>query len=439
MALNTVRNANQNDYGDRHDWSPAVLIVLNHSLDRIPTFIAESLLAVRGQGVRIIIPMDWRYLRSETAEIRRLADAGAVFLPVDFGSDLAALVRGMKRLIGAGFRQPFRVARSLVRARRVLAGTRKGLFKHLPLITLLRYSALWPVHIDMVHYQWIERAESHLWLKPVFGCPAVASLRGADVAMKPRQESTGSSRREALQRTMEKIEGIHAVTVHILNAFTALGLGAPVQRVIRTTVPDKAREIGVESSGRRRFRVLLVASLTWYKGHVDALQAVHILMEQQRDLELMLVGAGPEHNALTWRAHCLGLSGRGMFVGHAASEDVYRYMKESDVLLHPALVEGFPNSVAEAMRWGLPVVCAESGGIAEVMEDHVHGLVVPVCNPYALAGAIAELMDDRSMRVRLSGNARKRAADVFGAELHGNSFSDLYRSVYRLGQRRATG
>lgn len=109
-----------------------------------------------------------------------------------------------------------------------------------------------------------------------------------------------------------------------------------------------------------------------------------------------------------------------------------------DVVVHPSLEDGMPNAVLEAMAGACPIVATPAGGIADLLKDGRHGLLVPRGDAAALADAIARLLDDRALAAALGAAARDRAARAFTPGRERRGYERLYRAR-RGGRRRATG
>ncbi|HYM94379.1 MAG TPA: glycosyltransferase [Chitinophagaceae bacterium] len=84
-------------------------------------------------------------------------------------------------------------------------------------------------------------------------------------------------------------------------------------------------------------------------------------------------------------------------------------MKASDLFIHPSHIENSPNSVCEAMLLGMPIIATYSGGTPSIIENKKEGLLVQDGDPYTLAGAVIELINDRNYAQSLGANARKKA------------------------------
>ena len=101
----------------------------------------------------------------------------------------------------------------------------------------------------------------------------------------------------------------------------------------------------------------------------------------------------------------------------------------ADVLLHPAVSEGFGNAVLEAQAMALPVVCSDADGLAENVADGLTGFVTPRRDPVALAEALARLAADAALRRRMGTAGRERAQACFRPAAQIAAFDRFYRAL----------
>jgi glycosyltransferase involved in cell wall biosynthesis len=131
---------------------------------------------------------------------------------------------------------------------------------------------------------------------------------------------------------------------------------------------------------------------------------------------------------LRQRASALGLSDRVTFLG--IRDDIPNLLAGLDVLVHtPTAPEPFGRVLAEAMAVGRPVIAAHCGGIPEVVEDGVTGLLVPSADVGAFTAAVVRLLEDPMLCQRLGGAGRRRAEARFGIEAHATGVFEAYRVV----------
>jgi glycosyltransferase involved in cell wall biosynthesis len=187
--------------------------------------------------------------------------------------------------------------------------------------------------------------------------------------------------------------------------------------------------LGVEDAGApparaaRVFRAGCLARLSREKCLDDAIRAVALL----DDVELMLVGDGPERRPLEQLAGTLGVEGRVTFTGWR--DDARSLLAELDAVLLPSRSEALPLVLVEAMLAELPVVATDVGSVGEAVVDGVTGLIVPVGSPQAIADAIAVLRHDPELRRRMGEEGRRLALERFDPVRSARAFTALYHEV----------
>jgi glycosyltransferase involved in cell wall biosynthesis len=110
-------------------------------------------------------------------------------------------------------------------------------------------------------------------------------------------------------------------------------------------------------------------------------------------------------------------------------ERVASYYQASDLYLHAARADTFPNTVLEAQACGTPVVATAVGGIPEQIEEGVTGFLVPAADPVAMAARIEQVLNDDSLRAHLGNQAAARARRCFDSERQVNDYLDWYRTI----------
>mgnify|MGYP001176905437 FL=1 len=107
---------------------------------------------------------------------------------------------------------------------------------------------------------------------------------------------------------------------------------------------------------------------------------------------------------------------RIIVTGYVAHEDLPAYYALMDVFVHPSLRDGMPNAVLEAMACGKTVIATAVGGVTDVIEDGVNGMLVPVHEAGCLEAAIAEVLDQPEKRDQLGRAARETVLHQFTLE-----------------------
>lgn len=143
--------------------------------------------------------------------------------------------------------------------------------------------------------------------------------------------------------------------------------------------------------------------------------------------QLVLVGDGPDQDACRALAHELGLGPRAIFLGER--DAIPELMAPADVFALSSREESFGLSALEAMACGTPVVSTDAGGVHEVVEHGVSGLLSPVEDLGAFARNLATLLGDRALAKRMGAAAREQAVERFSRERVVVRYEELYRRV----------
>lgn len=173
-------------------------------------------------------------------------------------------------------------------------------------------------------------------------------------------------------------------------------------------------------------KLLFVGAYGAAKGVDELLAAV----ARTSGVTLTIVGSelrAGEHDRLLELAEAHGVGGRVRFAGAVAPDELAAYYRSADAICLPSHREGFPMALLEGMTFGLPPIATAVGGIPELIEDGVSGLLVPVGDVDALAAAISRLADPAE-RDRLGAAAWERSRD-FGAGRAVTAWRETYAAV----------
>ena len=227
---------------------------------------------------------------------------------------------------------------------------------------------------------------------------------------------------EALAATLRGVPVVRLYNPVDLDRFHPDRSGAGVRAELM--LPDNAPLVG------------MVAHLTKWKGHEDFIRIALRLSEQVPGVRF-LVSGGPIYEteghegyaeALKRRTVDLGLAGRVLFLG--ARDDIPEILAATDVLIHcPTSPEPFGRVVAEAMAAGRPVVAANAGGIPEIVEHDVTGLLVTPGDVGGFAAAAQRLLADPALRHSLGAAGRRRAEQLFAVGPHAERVLQAYREL----------
>jgi glycosyltransferase involved in cell wall biosynthesis len=144
---------------------------------------------------------------------------------------------------------------------------------------------------------------------------------------------------------------------------------------------------------------------------------------------LLIMGSGPEEDRLRRLASDLGIAADCCFL--ASSPDVAPALRGIDIFVHPSLSESLPNAVMEAMACGCAVIATRIGGCAELIDDGVHGLLVPPGDLDALVAKLEAAIRQPELRQTLTTAAVERISREFSAAEATRRMQEIYDQQLR--------
>jgi len=172
-----------------------------------------------------------------------------------------------------------------------------------------------------------------------------------------------------------------------------------------------------------------VAVLRPQKRLADWLLVAQRVAAHRPDVTFLLVGGGPLESAIRVQIDALGLTHRVRMPGFRA--DGRRLLGAMDVYLITSEFEGLPIALLEAMTLGKPIVSTDVGGIPEVLDSGVSGLLTPVGAIDELGKRVIELIDNAPMRSRMGAAAAARVESGFHLKHRVEAIENLYDEILK--------
>jgi glycosyltransferase involved in cell wall biosynthesis len=215
-------------------------------------------------------------------------------------------------------------------------------------------------------------------------------------------------------RALAAADAVLAVSAASATALAEAGVEAEIE-VVPNPAPPAPDFVRAEP-GDGTVRVAYLGGFANpVKGGEALLEALGATVAEEPRLRVTLAGPGelPDRG----RALCEGAAVEWAGWLDAAAKDAL--LRDAPVFVMPSLSEGLPMALLEAMAYGMAPVATRVGGIPELVEDGVEGLLVEPGDPAALAAALRQLVAEPELRARLAAGARARAERLDAVEIAG--------------------
>ncbi len=180
-------------------------------------------------------------------------------------------------------------------------------------------------------------------------------------------------------------------------------------------------------------RIGIVGRISPWKGQHIFIKAAALVREQFPKAIFQIVGGALfDEDDYSTRLHELvqetGLNETVKFLGFRS--DVIEVMQSLDVVVHASTIgEPFGQVIVEGMAAGKPVIATNGGGVPEIIEDGISGILVPPGNEQVLALALLSLLNDPERARRIGRSAKARARDFFSVEQTARNVEKIYEQI----------
>jgi glycosyltransferase involved in cell wall biosynthesis len=285
-------------------------------------------------------------------------------------------------------------------------------------------------NVDLIYCRFLGEAalvtailkELGLLRLPLFVTPAAAGQgMHSDIA---RLRSMWMSKR-LIALVRRQVDAFNAISDGVADELESarLTVTSRIPNGVRAAPPE-SRQVGSEASRHWLF----VGRLSVQKGVDLLLEAIALLKAQRINVELRIVGDGPEASSLLAQRDRLGLQGRVHFLGRMTHEDTLALLPQARALVLPSRYEGLSNAALEALAAGTPVVATRCDGIDRYLGDGIGW----ICD--ASASSIAEAIAESSIETTESYLVRRQrcrtlAADRFSVTACAAAHLTLFRAL----------
>ncbi len=267
--------------------------------------------------------------------------------------------------------------------------------------------------------------------------PFVTTLHGTDITLVGLDRSYLPITRHGIQQS----DGVTSISDYLKKkTIEDFGVTRPIETITNFVNCDVYAPIQDESQrqeARRRFAAdgeAVLMHLSNFRPVKRVPDVVRIFAGVAREMpaQLVLVGDGPDRSAAEWLAHDLGIHCRVHFLGK--QERVNELLPLADLLLMPSELESFGLAALEAMACKVPSIATRVGGVPELIDDGVTGLLYEVGDIDAMARGALSLLNDRARLNAMREAGRKNAQSRFCATLVVPQYVKFYERVMNGGR-----
>lgn len=179
-----------------------------------------------------------------------------------------------------------------------------------------------------------------------------------------------------------------------------------------------------------RLRVLYMSKIEQNKGVFDVLDSIYLVLKRFSNVKFFFAGDGPDREKLQQLCCDNGFDENVKFLGYIQDQTKVNFLSRGDIFLFPSHYnEGMPYALLEAMASGLPIIATAVGGVPEIIEPSVNGLLVPPQHPQKLARAIIKLLANNKIRKKIGDINRHKAETQYDIEVVCKKFNKLYEQL----------
>lgn len=234
--------------------------------------------------------------------------------------------------------------------------------------------------------------------------------------------------RSAWQQAFKKADYIQAISKFLADWARKEGAVCPIE-IIPNGVDLEKFTPSRQSPVASRFTIITISRLV-KKNAVDVLiQSISELQSEIPNLNLKIVGYGPEEQKLKKLVTDLNIEDKVDFVGKVEPDRLPELLRDADIFVRASRSEGLGSAFLEAMAVGLPVIGTEVGGIPDIIINRETGLFVKVDDPADLANKISSLYNDENLRTNLSKNGISLVEQKYNWKKIASQIDNIFQKI----------
>jgi colanic acid/amylovoran biosynthesis glycosyltransferase len=275
-------------------------------------------------------------------------------------------------------------------------------------------------------------AEFNHVLKLGVNASLFVSCRGSAEKIRPLIDKERSSK---LTQILNIADRVHCVCEDMLNTVELFGdirhksfVNFPSIDLTRFIYKERTKN-NIEKNSIEKIKILSTGRLHFQKGYIYAIKAIKILVDKGYNIEYTVCGGGPEEGLIRYMIQELQLENNVILKGKVSGQMVKELLDDTDLFLLSSIYEGIANAALEAIASGVPIVTTKAGGMSEVINNKVNGILVDGFNIEQLVEGLEYLINNFPIAKEYAKKSYELIATKFNLENQIDIFIKEYEQI----------
>ena len=203
------------------------------------------------------------------------------------------------------------------------------------------------------------------------------------------------------------------------------------EKKILSLLPNKRRKSISKEVDSQQHQIIMAGRLVPEKGYNFMISAMSLLNKKGIKVKLDIYGEGPLLEEINQKIESYDLTSKISINKSVEHKVLFNKIFHSDLLVMSSISEGLPMAAAEAMVIGTPIIATKVGGLPEMIEDKISGILVDSKDPEALANAIEKVLKDKDLQIQLSEGGVKRIKKEYSSEKICMNLINYFKEVHQ--------
>ncbi|MBA7591883.1 D-inositol-3-phosphate glycosyltransferase [subsurface metagenome] len=183
-----------------------------------------------------------------------------------------------------------------------------------------------------------------------------------------------------------------------------------------------------------KIRILFLSNLLESKGVFDFVESIKILKTKYSNFIAVMVGNPSEISEIELNNYIRinHLANEIEYLGPKYNEKKFHQFLKADLFVYPTKDDAFPLTILEAMNFGLPIITTKEGGIPDIIDDNLNGMLVEKGKPIDLANKLVSLFEDESLRKSLGMAAKEKFFLKYTEEIFNRNMKEIFLQIQNI-------